>query len=124
MNNKRKAATMGVLGAVTGLAMTPAAALAASSEPAVPTAQSFAELLDPIPNAQARLQRADIEAAQRPAQVIEAQYVAHHHHHHHHNQYRRSRAWYRSHGYMWSGGGWIVRPRAHHHHHHHHHNHY
>ena len=115
--------------------LTGAAALAAvpalagatpqASQPAVPTAASYAELLSPIPDAQARLQQADqqLDAQAAQPQLIEAQYYngnAHHHHHHHHNHYNR--AGYMAHGYYWSGGRWIVRPR--HHHHHHHHNHY
>jgi hypothetical protein len=113
------------LAGAAALAAVPALAGATpqASETAVPAAASYAELLSPIGNASERLQRADAqldaqaEAAQ--PQLIEAQYVAHHHHHHHHNHYNRS--WYMAHGYYWSGGRWIIRPR---HHHHHHHNHY
>ena len=92
----------------------------AAPEPAVPVAATYAELLNPIPNASERLRIADAQDDATP-QLIEAQYVAHHHHHHHHHHVYR-RAWYRSHGYAWSGGRWILRPRPHHHHHHHHHN--
>ena len=108
------------LAGVAALAAVPALAGATppASEPAVPVAATYAELLNPIPNASERLQRADAQAEAQP-QLIEAQYVAHHHHHHHHNGY--SRSWYRSHGYYWYGGRWAQRPR---HNHHHHHNHY
>jgi hypothetical protein len=83
----------------------------------VPVAATYAELLNPIPNASERLQQADAQAEAAQPQLIEAQYVAHHHHHHH-NHYNR--AWYMAHGYYFHGGQWIIRPRHHHHHHHHH----
>jgi hypothetical protein len=67
-------------------------------------AGSFAELLDPIPNAENVL-RAENEripdptvAEERP--MVVAEYYHHHHHHHYHHHY------------------------YHHHHHHHHHHHY
>ncbi len=63
-------------------------------------ARSFAELLDPIPNAQVVL-RAEIErsgpAGEKP--IVMTQYYHHHHHYHHHYYH-------------------------HHHHHHHYHHHY
>jgi hypothetical protein len=66
-------------------------------------ARSFAELLDPIPNAQNVL-RAEIErsadAEEKP--IVMAQYYHHHHHHHYHHHYYHH----------------------HHHHHHHYHHHY
>jgi hypothetical protein len=112
---------MSVMGAISAIAGAPGVAAAASGEPAVPVATSYADLLQPIPNAVERLQRSDAEAAARPAQLIEAQYapppVAHHHHHHHHHHNRR---WYLRHGYSWYGGAWVLRPAHHHHHHHHH----
>jgi hypothetical protein len=62
-------------------------------------AQSFAELLDPIPNAE-KVLRADDERAAADATedkpLVVADYYHHHYHHHHY----------------------------HHHHHHHHHHHY
>ena len=95
---------------------------AAPHEPAVPVAASYAELLEPIPNAVERLKVSDAQTAERPATLIPAQWaVAHHHHHHHHHHNRR---WYTSRGYIWSGGAWVLRPRTHHHHHHHHHSNY
>jgi hypothetical protein len=92
--------TLGILGAVSALTALPAAGQAAPAEPAVAPAQSFAELLQPIPNAVERLKASDVELAGRP-RLIEAQYVAHHHHHHHHHNW------------------WWRRHRHHHHHHHH-----
>ncbi len=69
--------------------------------------QSYAELLDPIPNAAALLRAADAAPQPESGSVQLAQYGGdyyHHHHHHHHHHYR-----YRYY---------------HHHHHHHHHHHY
>ncbi|HEX4182626.1 MAG TPA: hypothetical protein VHY34_05150 [Caulobacteraceae bacterium] len=119
----RKTATL--FGAAAVLAAGPPLVGPAAAEGrAVPVASSFAELLQPIPNAVERLKIADAERA-APARLIEAQYEPyaqpHHHHHHHHH----SRSWYLHNGYYWYGGAWVLRPRPHHHHHHHHHhNHY
>jgi hypothetical protein len=86
-------------------------AAAMTAAVALPPAASYAELLQPVPNAVERLQQADAEAAQRP-RVMKAQYVtAHHHHHHHHQHHRRHRRYYAP----------PPPPVAHHHHHHHHH---
>ncbi|MGH7025232.1 MAG: hypothetical protein ACREEB_16815 [Caulobacteraceae bacterium] len=119
---KRKTAIM--MGAAAALTAGPALAAApAIDQPAAPQASSYADLLQPIPNAVERLRIADAQAAGQPARLIEAQYRNHHHHHHHHHH---DRNWYLSHGYYWFGGAWVLRPRPHHHHHHHHHphNHY
>ena len=100
-------------GAVAALASAPMAASAAPLDtPAVPPAASYADLLQPIPNAVERLQLANAQEEAATPQLIQ---VAHHHHHHHHN-----RGWYLSHGYVWLGGAWVLRPPHHHHHHHHH----
>jgi Tfp pilus assembly protein FimV len=121
---------------------------ALAQAPAVPIAATYAELLEPIPNAVERLALSDAEAAERSARLIPVQMDHHHHHHHHHhddswyqqNGYYRnggvwvlrsahhhhhhhhSHSWYRRHGYQWNGGAWVLRPPHHHHHHHHHHN--
>ncbi len=108
--------TATLAGAAAALAAGPALATEAT-QPATPVAASYAELLEPIPNAVERLQVSDAQAAERPAALIPVQW-AHHHHHHHH-----SRRWYMTHGYMWSGGAWMLRPPPPHHHHHHHHDH-
>jgi hypothetical protein len=60
------------------------------------TANSFAELLEPIPNAVALLKSAD-ESGSSSSAERNVQLAQHHHHHHHHHARRR-----------------------HHHHHHHH----
>jgi hypothetical protein len=76
---------------------------------AVAPASSFAELLEPIPNAVELLnadnQRAASEAAADEHPIQLAQYYHHHHHHYHHHHYHH-------HHYH------------HHHYHHHHHHHY
>ncbi len=112
---------LGVVGVIGSLAALPVGANAAPQAPAVPPAQSYADLLQPIANPVQTLQISDAQEDQ--AQLIQAQYVRgydshHHHHHHHHN-----RRWYMSRGYSWYNGAWVLRPRPHHHHHHHH-NHY
>ena len=100
---------VGIVGAIAGLASldaTQGAATAAPNPDALKAPQSFAELLNPIPNAVAMLRAADAaaasstptgdEAEQRPGVKVAENYR----HHHHHHRY--------------------VRPRRHHHHHHHH----
>jgi hypothetical protein len=99
---------MGLVGAITSLAAAGAMGAQAAPQP-VERAHSYAELLEPIPNAVERL--ALVNSASQPdgARLIEAQYypdgpMAHHHHHHHRRHWRRR--------------------HYHHHHHHHHHNNY
>jgi hypothetical protein len=109
---------VGAIGAIAGLATLDSAAQATPAvAPSQPTgAQSFAELLDPIPNAVAALRAADTAARAAQEQTAEdrageVQVAQHHHHHryrHHHHHHHRV----------------IIRlPRVrigHHHHHHHH----
>ena len=109
----------GILGAVASLGVFNAAEAAPMPAPAptdVLRANSFADLLKPIPNA-AELLRAVDESRPLPSadNVQLAQYYHHHHHHHHHSQYRR---------YYDEPRIIVVPPRYrryHHHHHHHHH---
>ena len=97
---------IGLVGAASALALgAPVSSAAAPGPP--PAARTYAELLDPIPDAVSRLKTqwgdGDLVADERP--VVElAQY--HHHHHHHH-------WWHWRHHHHWH---W----RHHHHHHHHH----
>jgi hypothetical protein len=79
----------GVLGAVAALG-TLTAAQAAPSD--VLRANSYAELLNPIPDAAAQLRALDEREASQPAEtkVQLAQYY-HHHHHHHHRETSRKR---------------------------------
>lgn len=115
----------GLVGAISALApmgaMGPAAAKIVAD---VLSPTSYAELLQPIPNAVALLKTADeMEAAARASKAGEpgaqtqlAQYWYHHHHHHHHNNYWRRRYYHHHHHH-----------HHHHwryHHHHHHHNYY
>ena len=91
----RKAATIvsaaaAIAGGTAAVGATPAQA------PAVPVAASYAELLEPIPNAVERLKLADAQAASRPAELIPAQYYQdyHHHHHHHHHHGEHDSRWF------------------------------
>jgi hypothetical protein len=112
----------GLLGAMATLGAFNAAQAAPTSSPAptdVLRANSFADLLQPIPNAAALLQAVD-ESQPAPSadeNVQLAQYYRHHHHHHHHSFYRRY------------APRVVIVPRyrryyRHHHHHHHHHSFY
>ena len=113
MNNKMA----GLAGAITSLAsMHAAEASPTQNVTEIVSPRSYAELLQPIPNAAALLKavdsadaaRAEAEAKGNP-NVRLAQYwdyyPHHHHHHHHHNSYYQP-------------------PYYHHHHHHHHHSYY
>lgn len=114
--------TAGVLGAVTLLA----GAGAAQAMPAEPdlarvmSPVSYAELLQPIPNAAELLSASDAQAAQLPlaregeGAVQDVQFYYHHHHHHHHH-FRGPFFHHHHHGYY---------RRFYHHHHHHHHHHF
>ena len=111
----------GLLGAMATLGAFNAAQAAPAPAPAptdVLRANSFADLLEPIPNAAALLQAVDESAPAQSANenVQLAQYYYHHHHHHHH-------AWRR----YYAPPVIVVPPRygyyRHHHHHHHHHHH-
>ena len=107
----------GLLGAMATLGAFSAAQAAPAPVPApadVLRANSFADLLEPIPNAAALLQAVDESAPTQSADanVQLAQYYYHHHHHHH--------AWRR-----YAPRVVVVPPRygyyrRHHHHHHHH----
>jgi hypothetical protein len=79
---------------------------AASPDPQeVLQARSFAELLQPIPDATVLLAAAEADSARdltagADSESLDRRMLAYHHHHHHHHHWR------------------------HHHHHHHHHRHY
>jgi hypothetical protein len=104
----------GLAGAITSLAsMQAAEASPAKNVTEIVNPRSYAELLQPIPNAAALLKavdavdaaRAEAEAKQKPNMRLAQywDYYPHHHHHHHHSYYYR---------------------RPYHHHHHHHHSYY
>jgi hypothetical protein len=114
----------GLVGAMATLGAFGAAEAAPIPSPAptdVLRANSFADLLEPIPNAAALLQAVD-ESGPAPSaneNVQLAQFYHHHHHHHHHH-----------HGWRRYDEPRIIvvppryRYRHHHHHHHHHHSFY
>lgn len=89
----------GLLGAVAALGALGAVQATTAPDPNdALKANSFAELLEPVPNAPALLKAMDEQPSSRSEGNVQlAQY---HHHHHHHHHWRRWR---------------------HHHHHHHHH---
>jgi hypothetical protein len=103
----------GLLGAVAALgSFTAAQASPAPAPTDLLKANSFADLLEPIPNAVAKLQAVDATTPPPSANVQLAQIVVfphHHHHHHHHHHAYRPRI--------------VVVPGYRHHHHHHHHHH-
>jgi hypothetical protein len=96
----------GLLGAVAALStMTAGQAATTSVPPTDPLqANTYSDLLEPIPNAAAVLKMVDErKPAADGANIQLAQY--HHHHHHHHH---------------WRRGPTIIIGRHRHHHHHHH----
>ena len=113
----------GLLGAVAALG-TITGAQASSAPTPNPSdtlrASSYADLLEPIPNALAVLRAVDAAEAARSEQtaetdatVVQVQYHHHHNrwrrHHHHHNRW-----WFRHHHHHHHNRWW-----RHHHHHHH-----
>jgi hypothetical protein len=112
----------GLLGAVASLGAMNAVQAAPAPGPApsdVLRANSFADLLEPIPNAAALLQAVDesapVPSADDNVQLAQFYYRDHHHHHHHHHsQYRR----------YYDEPRIVVVPRRYRHHHHHHHHHH
>jgi hypothetical protein len=104
----------GLLGAVAALGTMSTAQAVPVPAPApadVLQANSFADLLEPIPNAKALLETIDERGPAPSAEdnVQLAQFYHHHHHHHHH--WRRPPVVF------------VPHRRWHHHHHHHHHHH-
>jgi opacity protein-like surface antigen len=100
----------GLLGAVAAVgALSSAQAAPAPSTTDVLQANSYADLLEPIPNAAKVLQALDEQAPAKSAEgnVQVAQFYHFYHHHHHHGYFRR-------------GPVIVVRPHRWHHHHHHH----
>ena len=111
---------VGLVSAISGLLSftTAQAVQVPDSESPLPKAQSYGELLDPIPNAAAVLRVANAAAAAADRQNsskpnVRLAYDHHHHHHHHHNYWW----WYHHHHHH-------HYRKYHHHHHHHHHHHY
>ena len=122
--DKRLIAMIGAA-AVAGAASTPAGA-APNPVQDVLHVTSYADLLKPVPNAQAALRELD---AAHDAQTSEreqvAQYFYNDDHHHHHSNYRR----YRGDDHHHHHSNYYGRRRdfdgyGHHHHHHHHNSYY
>ncbi|HZP79756.1 MAG TPA: hypothetical protein VFB45_26720 [Pseudolabrys sp.] len=82
-----KKTTALLLGSAAAMATVGSAAFAATGDvPAQPTAaQSYAELLEPVPNAMAALKADDARLRSEGPRVQLAQFRHHHHHHHHHH---------------------------------------
>jgi hypothetical protein len=121
LEEKMEKKIAGLLGAVAALGTLNAAQ--ASPPPAQNPSDalkvnSYAELLEPIPNAAKVLQAIEEQQPVKPWEdnVQVAQYY-HHHHHHHHGYYHHH---HHHHGY-YRPRVIVVPPRWHHHHHHHHH---
>lgn len=103
----------GLLGGASALALASGAASAAASPMSEASqlrpAQSFAELLDPIPNAVNTLRAQEGNAGNDGGEPLQlAQYYYGYPHHHHHHHYRHHHQYY-----------YNYYPRHHHHHHHH-----
>jgi hypothetical protein len=81
---------------------------------------SYAELLEPIPDAVKVLRAIEEQSPVKPWEdnIKVAQWYHHHHHHHHHHGYWR----HHHHGY-YVPRVYVIPRRYHHHHHHHHHHH-
>ena len=105
----------GLLGAVASLGTFTAADASPAPAPAdVLRANSYANLLEPIPNAVALLQAVDESTPAQTTENVQMAQFYHHHHHHHHSFYRHHHSYY-------PRVVVVPRYRRHHHHHHHHH---
>jgi len=109
------------MGAMSSLVALPGTAQAVS--PALPRATSYAQLLEPIPDAAARLQTADLNESQSSARLVPAawryRWVRERVYYHRYPRYR----WHYYYGYRRYYGyryAVPVYPYFYHHHHHHH----
>jgi hypothetical protein len=103
----------GLLGAVATLGSFTAAEAGPAPAPAdVLRANSYADLLEPIPNAVALLQAVDQSTPTPTTETVQLAQFYHHHHHHH--------SFYRHHHSYYPRVVVVPRYRRHHHHHHHH----
>ena len=84
------------------------AAQALPASPGTLQAQSFAELLTPIPNAVEKLKASDAVLTERDANAAKVELAQFYHHHHHHHRFFRP--FFRHHH---------NNRRLRHHHHHH-----
>lgn len=119
--DKKIAGLLGAVAAVGALGTAQASAAPAPTPTDVLKANSYADLLEPIPNAAAVLQALDEQAPAAEPKVQLAQWYHHHHHHHHHHH-----GYWRGYGYGYGYGPrvYVVPRRYYHHHHHHHHHHW
>src|SRR5579884_1913405 len=93
----------GLLGAAAALTLT-SSAQAVPTQPAPVT--TYADLLQPVPNAVDALNHDEATRAQeQPAQVELAQFFGHHHHHHHHHGF-----YHHHHHHGFFGGGVVIGP--------------
>lgn len=106
----------GLLGAVAAVATMGGAQASTGSVPTSSdrlAAQSYADLLTPIPNATEALMADNARHDANSADGVQlAQYYHHHHHHHHHRYFRYHHHHHHHHHHRYY--------RYHHHHHHHH----
>jgi hypothetical protein len=104
---------VGLVGAISGLATldgAQAGTVASPNTAGLLDARSYAELLEPVPNALAVLRAMDAADATRAAEAADPNLIpVQYHHHHHHRHWRHH---HHHHHHRW----W----RRHHHHHHHH----
>jgi hypothetical protein len=117
LERKMEKKIAGLIGAVAAIGAATGVAQAAPAPAAtdVLNANSFADLLEPVPNAATKLQALDEQTTDSAEPGVQlAQYYYHHHHHHHHHHHR----------YWRRGPVIVVPPRWHRHHHHHHHHHH
>lgn len=101
----------GLLGAAAAVAMMGGAQASTGSVPTSSdpiAAQSYADLLTPIPNATEALVADNARHDANSADGVQLAQYHHHHHHHHHRYFRHHH--HHHHRYF----------RRHHHHHHHH----
>ncbi len=116
----------GLLGAAAALGTLNAAQAAPAPDPSDSLkVNSYADLLEPIPNALAVLQAIEEKQPVKPWEdnVQLAQFY--YHHHHHHGYYHHHHHGYYHHHHHGYGPRVYIRPpvRFYHHHHHHHHHH-
>ena len=121
--DKKIAGLLGAVAAFGTLTTAQAATEPAPNPSDALKANSYADLLEPIPNAATILRTLDDQAQDVPQAAREkvAQYYYHHHHHHgyyHHHHHHHH------HGYWRRGPVIVVPPRRYYHHHHHHHHHH
>jgi hypothetical protein len=112
---------VGVVGAISGFALAGSAQAAPNPDvnantTSIRNPQSFAELLQPIPNAAETLRAIGAANSARTVDEGDVQLAQYHHHHHHHHH----RFYHHHHHHHWRPRWWY----RHHHHHHHHHHHY